>query len=129
MKKIESSNLSFLLKFLVVLLVSIIALVFSYQNMKGAEVSLLWAKIYLHSTYLHKRVYISSENQDDIELNMNKEFTKEDMKNCWLTEGQIWMIPKLNSHQYQTLKKNCMIEKVNPTNKVWYDWDITILQE
>ena len=128
MKKIKDFDLSFLLKVLA-LLVSIVALAFNYQVMKDAEVSLFWAKIYLHSVYLHKRVNVSSQNQDDIELNMNKEFTKEDMKNCWLTEEQIWMTSKLNSHQYQTLKRNCMIEKVNPTNKVWYDGEITILQE
>ena len=124
MKKIEGLNLSFFLTVLT-LLVSIIALVFNYQSLKNAEVSLFWAKIYLHSKYLN----INKQLQDDIELNMNKEFTREDMKNCGLTEEQIWMTSKLNSHQYQTLKRNCMIEKVNPTNKVWYDGEITILQE
>lgn len=124
MKKIEGLNLSFFLTVLT-LLVSIIALVFNYQSLKNAEVSLFWAKIYLHSTYLK----INKQLQDDIELNMNKEFTKEDMKNCGLTEEQIWMTSKLNSHQYKTLKKNCMTEKINPTNKNWYDGEITILKE
>lgn len=124
MKKIEGLNLSFFLTVLT-LLVSIIALVFNYQSLKNAEVSLFWAKIYLHSTYLN----INKQLQDDYELNLNEEFTHEDMRNCGLTEEQIWMVNKLYSHQYKTLKKNCMIEKVNPTNKVWYDWDITILKE
>jgi len=39
------------------------------------------------------------------------------------------MIPKLEFDDYQRLKKNCMIEKINPTNKNWYDGEITILQE
>ena len=61
--------------------------------------------------------------------NLNEEFNEEDMRSCWLTDEQIGMIQKLEFDDYQRLKKNCMIEKINPTNKNWYDGEITILQE
>lgn len=57
-------------------------------------------------------------------INLDEEFNEEDMKTCWLSDEQIWMTPKLDFDDYQRLKKNCMTEKINPTNKNWYDGDI-----
>ena len=130
MKKIKDFDWSFLFKVLV-LLFSIIALAFNYQSLTNAEKSLENAKaklfksrIYVHSTYLLARE--DNKLQDDIEPNLNEEFKEEDMRSCWLTDEQIWMIERLSNYEYKILRKNCMIEKINPSNKTWYVWEISI---
>ena len=130
MKKIKNFDRSFFFKVLV-LLFSVIALVFNYQSLINAEKSLDNAKanlfksrIYVHSKYLLARE--DNKLQDDIEPNLNEEFKEEDMRSCWLTDEQIWMIERLSNYEYKILRKNCMIEKINPSNKTWYVWDISI---
>lgn len=84
-----------------------------------------------------KRLNWDNEIQDDIELNLinlnldkdkeinlNEEFNEVDMRSCWLTEEQIGMVSKLDFDDYQRLKKNCMREKINSSNKNWYNGDI-----
>lgn len=130
MKKIKDFDWSFLFKVLA-LLVAVFSLVVSYRSLQNAEASLDNAKanlfksrIHVHSTYLLSRE--DNKLQDDIEPNLNEEFNEVDMKNCWLTDEQIGMIERLSNYEYKILRKNCMIEKINPSNKTWYVWDISI---
>lgn len=130
MKKIKGFDRSFFFKVLA-LLVAIFSLVVSYQSLTNAEksldnakVNLFKSRIYVHSKYLLKRE--DNKLQDDIEPNLNEEFNEVDMRSCWLTDEQIWMIERLSNYEYKILRKNCMIEKINPSNKTWYDWEISI---
>lgn len=129
-KKIKDFDSSFFFKVLA-LLVAIFSLVVSYLSLKGAEKSLDNAKVNLFKSriYVHSRYLLAREDnklQDDIEPNLNEEFKEEDMRSCWLTDEQFWMIERLSNYEYKILRKNCMIEKINPSNKTWYVWDISI---
>lgn len=129
-KKIKDFDSSFFFKVLA-LLVAIFSLVVSYLSLKGAEKSLDNAKVNLFKSriYVHSRYLLAREDnklQDDIEPNLNEEFKEEDMRSCWLTDEQIWMIERLSNYEYKILRKNCMIEKINPSNKTWYDGEISI---
>ena len=117
------------------------------ENWYISKVYFFKSRIYSHASALLSRKsdllsekYLNWDNeyQDDIELKLinlslnkefdidkgfylDKEFNEVDMRTCWLSDEQIWMVKELSDDEYLRLKKNCMIEKVNPSNKNWYD--------
>ena len=79
-------------------------------------------EILRHNNYLDNRLCMPWKEtlKEEGTLNLDEEFKEEDMKLCGLRKEHIGMFKNLYINEYQMLHKNCMREKINPSNIIWY---------
>lgn len=101
-----------------------VMLLYCKKSMENVSVLRFKNEILMHNNYLDNRLCLSwnwnNELKDEWNLNIDKEFKEEDMKNCGLKKEHIGMFKDLYLNEYEMLHKNCIREKMHPTNIDWY---------
>ena len=99
-----------------------VMLLYCKKSMENVSVLRFKDEILMHNNYLDNRLYMPWEEtlKEEETLNVDEEFKEEDMKLCGLRKEHIGMFKDLYLNEYQMLHKNCMREKVNPSNITWY---------
>ena len=96
---------------------------FSLKYLHDKDVKDYKTQIVKHNDYLNnmEKMFWTWEFVDESDINLDEEFSKEDMKNCWLSDRAIKLFGELFYNEYHMLHSNCMREKINPTHINWYE--------
>ena len=99
-----------------------VMLLYCKKSMENMSVLSFKNEILMHNNYLDNRLCLSWNNglKEEGILNLDEEFKEEDMKLCGLNKEHIGKFKDLYLSEYEMLHKNCMREKINPSNITWY---------
>ena len=99
-----------------------VMLLYCKKSMENVSVLSFKNEILMHNNYLDNRLCMPWKEtlKEEGTLNVDEEFKEEDMKLCGLNKEHIGKFKDLYLNEYQMLHKNCMREKINPSNITWY---------